>query len=216
MVNESYFQEEMTRGGFISHLESFIKQLLSSPRTAKVDEYLLKHGLDNQNAIKLLMAPVYKTTDTAFGEDGEQIKAVPSVLIRSEKIVLGDDGKDKFTVTYKVPRFKFKEKMRNLYRYAVENQIIDPVKKLAEQKVDECDCAGCLQGGGDNFDAGEYSKPISSPIKRKTIYITEDQLEHLEEATTTFNAGDYTYTAPAFGDKETLNHKNIFKNSFQK
>ena len=142
MVNESYYQEEMTRGGFISHLESFIKQLLSSPKAARVDEYLLQHGLDNQNAIKLLMAPVYRTNEVAIGEDGEEIKVVPSVVIRSEKIVLGDDGKDKFTVTYKVPRYKFKEKMRNLYRYAVENQIIDPVKKLAEQKVDECDCAG--------------------------------------------------------------------------
>ena len=225
VLQEGNYQDEMTRGGFISHLESFIKDLLSSPKNAKTDDYLRQHGLDNKAAIKLLIAPVYKSDETTRDKNGKEIKVVPSAVIRVERIVMGEDGKDKFTVTYKVPRFKFKEKMRNLYKYALENGVIDAVRPL-----DETDCGGCLQGGGNNFEAGEYNTKLSMPIihrtfnesrdmmkqnKRKTLKITEKQLKYIKETTTTMNAGDYIYDAPAFGDAETLDHTDIMKKSFQ-
>ena len=225
VLQEGHYQDEMTRGGFISHLESFIKDLLSSPKNAKTDDYLRQHGLDNQAAIKLLIAPVYKSDETTTDKNGKEIKVVPSAVIRVERIVMGEDGKDKFTVTYKVPRFKFKEKMRNLYKYALENGVIDAVRPL-----DETDCAACLQGGGKNFEAGEYNTKLSMPIihrtfnesrdmmkqnKKKTLKITEKQLKYIKEATTTMNAGDYIYNAPALGDAETLDHTDIMKKSFQ-
>lgn len=46
---------------------------------------------------------------------------------------------------------------------------------------------------------------VSEEIFEQFKKMMED--EALEEATTTFNTGDYTYTAPAFVDKETANRK---------
>lgn len=284
-ISESYFGDELTRYGFMSHMESYIRQLLTDPKTAKVDDYLLSHNIDNGKALSLLL----KRTNPNDEES--------AVLVRRERIKSGDDGKDIFSITYKLPREKYKQKMRNLYINCFESNIIkgcpinedlnyyerplssgpnpfatcgnavsqcapdttgdrfagyvnqndkayvphmfcdednmikdieamDKDKKYAKcgglnkKVVNETDCAGCMQGGGENPDAGQYIAPISKPIKR-TILMTEDQLEYLrnniEEATTTFNAtsagnamGDMTPPG-VFGDKETLNHKNILK-----
>ena len=46
-IYERYFpNDEMTKYGFISHLEAYIKQLLNDPSTANVDVFLKKHGID--------------------------------------------------------------------------------------------------------------------------------------------------------------------------
>ena len=242
-INEGYFGDELTRYGFISHMEAYMKQLLTNPKTARVDQYLLSHGIDNDKALRLLLKKTNASDENS------------AVLIRNEKIKTGEDGKDIFSITYKLPRENYKRKMRDLYINCFESNIVKgcPIDEanyrapqifsneeqmvkdiedmdkdgkhakcggLNKKVINETDCGGCMQGGGDNPDAGQYVAPLNGgkPIKR-TVYMTEDQVRHLKkimgESTTTFNVtsagnamGDITPPG-AFGDKETMNHKNI-------
>ena len=280
-IVEGYFGDELTMYGFISHMKAYIKQLLTNPKTANVDNYLLSHGIDNERALKMLL----KRTNY-YDENS-------AVLIKKEHIKTGDDGKDIFSITYKVPSEGYRNKMRNLYINNFESNIVEgcpineelnyyerslsstpsPFKSgekvisqcvpgstgdrwasyvnkndktytphmfsneeqmvkdiedmdkdgkyakcggLNKKPVNEMDCAGSLQGGGNNFDAGEVVAPINAgkPIRR-TVYMTEDQVKHLkkviDEATASTSdvtpAGDLAW--PAFADAETTNHKNI-------
>ena len=279
MLNESYFGDELTRYGFMSHMEAYMRQLLTNPKTAKVDDYLLSHGINNEKALELLLKRQDHRDENS------------AVLVRRERIKTGDDGKDIFSISYKIPREGYKQKMRNLYinyfennkvegcpinedlnyyerplsstpspfkssvkivsqcapnsigdrwanevnnndnayvphMFSNEEQMVKDIENMDKEgvyakrgglnkPVNECDCAGCMQGGGDNPDAGQYVKPLGGkPIKR-TVYMTEDQVRHLkkvmDEATASTSdvtpAGELAW--PAFADKETTNHKNI-------
>ena len=56
-------------------------------------------------------------------------------------------------------------------------------------------------GGATGSDAsGQYSQPLFG-VQRRQIY-------DVEESTTTSTVGDYQYTVPFTGDKETLARKN--------
>lgn len=120
---KEYIDDEMTRYGFIAHMEAYIKQLLSNPQTAKVDEYLLKHNIDSPKALSLLLKRQ---------EPGDETSAI---LIRTEKIrpeelseedaANGVVPKDKFVIKYKLPRKDYMKKMRNLYINTFESHIID-------------------------------------------------------------------------------------------
>jgi hypothetical protein len=74
-----------------------------------------------------------------------------------------------------------------------------------------------MQAGGDNPDAGTFIEPLSKPIRRKTIYVTKEQYQRLqEEAVMDTAIGDFGYDAPPFKKKKdpTYNHKNMMKKSF--
>lgn len=115
-ILESYFpNDELTRYAFMSHMEAYIKQLLSDPTKANVDDFLKEHGFNNEKALSLLL----KKTNP---ED-----EYSAIVIRSEKIrpEETDDPnktpKDKFVVKYKLPRKDYMKKMRNLYISLFEN-----------------------------------------------------------------------------------------------
>lgn len=117
---ESYFpDEEITRYGFISHMEDYIKQLLKDPTKAKVDDYLMKFGIGSPQALVALL----KRTDPSDENS--------AVLIRKEKIkpdenaVEGTIAKDKFYIKYKLPRKDYMKKMRNLFISMFENHTVD-------------------------------------------------------------------------------------------
>ena len=132
---ESYFpDEEMTRFGFISHMESYIKQLLTNPVTAKVDDYLMKFGLGSPSALLLLL----KRSDPSDENSAILIrkeKIVPEEL-SEEDIANGKKPKDKFVVKYKLPRKDYMKKMRNLYISLFENHCIDG-KSLNEENAND-------------------------------------------------------------------------------
>lgn len=128
LLIESLFpNDEMTMYGFILHMEAYIKQLLTNPQKAKVDDYLLKHGVDSPKALSLLLKQDSDDSNSA-------------VLIRTEKIrpekmsqngVVSEDEtdnnivpKDRFYVKYKLPRKNYMEKMRKLYINTFESHII--------------------------------------------------------------------------------------------
>ena len=238
IISERYFGDEITRYGFISHMEAYIKQLLTNALTAHIDDYLKEHGLTDEQALSALLKK--------YGNDEES-----SVLLRTEKIKTGEDGKDIFVVTYKLPRKDYKKKMRRLFIDLFESNVVEgcPIEeeykpqvfgnqeqmikdiqdmdkdgKYAkcgglDKKVNETDCGGCMQGGGDNPDAGQFVAPLTKKPITRTILMNEDQLSYLkemlaEDAPAVMNtpAGDFGYDAPGVDvkkDDPTLNHKNI-------
>lgn len=125
----TYFPDakELTRHGFVSHMEDFIGKLIGdNPLSADVDDYLKGFGFDAPKAIKILTKP--------------EIDGVPetAVVMRTERIKSGgidengEQEKDEFQVTYKIPKKDMAngikgidEKLRNLYIKLFENHIVE-------------------------------------------------------------------------------------------
>ena len=110
---------------------------------------------------------------------------------------------------------KIKSELKHIYKDVVSN-IYD------KDRLNE-DGEG---GGATSADAsGQFTTPLfGKPIKRKTMYITQEQEAYLkkmieEEVVMNTQAGNFGYDAP-IGDKnsdfykEANNHKNIMKNSW--
>ena len=232
VVNESLFDnDELTRYGFISHMEDFIKQLLKDPMKAKTDEYLAKHGIDSPKAVKMLIMKSDPNDENS------------AILIRKERIEDGgydEDGKrlkDKFHIKYTLPRKDYDKKMKKLYINLFENYRCDNPMLNEEDAGSAMGVAmGSTTTFGDTGDNGSgqfitpfrprkkmdeedtdvVKKPIYTP---KTLQITEEQLNAIKEATTTFgmtpqnNAmGDMTPPG-CFNDRETNDHKDMIKKS---
>jgi len=67
--------------------------------------------------------------------------------------------------------------------------------------------------------SGQYTTPLfGKPIKRKSLYLTQEQIDYIKEATATSSAGNYQYDVPLQGDDdfygEAMDHKDIMKKSF--
>lgn len=91
-----------------------------------------------------------------------------------------------------------------------------------------------MGGASTTFTTGDYTfdTPVNFGKKKgkdnvirktgsKQIYVTEDQIKYIKEATTTQDTGEYQFTVPMQGGQErfydeALDHKNIMKKSFQK
>jgi hypothetical protein len=243
----------------------------------------MNHGITSERALEMLTKPV-------VGANPES-----AILLKTEKIKTGDDGKDIFSITYKIPESdKFRQKMRDLYDREFGNEVNEElnyyerhlmstpspfkngikvvsqckpgsigdrwagyvnnnenkyvpsmftdeeqmVKDIEEMDTDnayktrgglnkaivkETDCGAALQGGGDEFEDGEYSRKLGNKIisrtfaegKKRTVFMTEDQVRYIkktiDEATASTSdvtpASELAY--PAFTDAETANHKNI-------
>ena len=228
----TYFPDakELTRHGFVSHMEDFIGKLIGdNPLGADVDDYLKGFDIDAPKAIKMLTTPeIADNPDTA-------------IVVRSERIKNGgydEDGKplkDEFQVIYKVPKRNpelgikgIDEKLRNLYIKTFENHTI-PGTILNEDGEGAVPIDGVVNGPGATtcdgsngqyqavsfpiqrrtfFNGGKKdekneSRKMKLPIGRKTMYITEEQFKKLKEAVemdTRF--GDFGYDAPGLGIKK--------------
>ena len=195
----TYFPDatELTRHGFVSHMEDFVGKLIGdNPLKADVDDYLKGFDIDAPKALELLTKP--------------EIEGFPesAVVIKTERIKNGgydEDGKpmkDEFQVIYKVPKKNpelgikgIDEKLRNMYIKLFENHVIkDTILEDGE---------GGMCGDGEAFTPGatadsedgngQYTanafpivrrkfnenKKMKRPIGRLTMYITEDQMNEL-------------------------------------
>ena len=220
IVAEGLFpNDEITRFGFISHMEDFIKQLLKDPRTAKADSYLERHGIDSPKAVEILIK--------RDNPDDER----SAVLIRKERIEDGgydENGnrlKDKFHVKYMLPRDGYDKKMKKIYVNLFENYRCD--NPMLNEDGEALGSTTTFGSDGSNG-SGQFIQPLTAkPSKKqehiyqpKTIQITEEQLDAIKEATATFgmtpqgNAmGDITPPG-AFNDDETNDHKDMMEKSF--
>ena len=193
----TYFPDakELTRHGFVSHMEDFIGKLIGdNPLKADVDDYLKGFDIDAPKALELLTKP--------------EIEGFPesAVVIKTERIKNGgydEDGKpmkDEFQVIYKVPKKNpelgikgIDEKLRNMYIKLFENHIVKETI-LEDGEGGMCGDGGAMEdmGGATNASSsGQFTTPAFGIMRRKvyspkneskirrTMYITEDQMNKL-------------------------------------
>lgn len=208
----TYFPDakELTRHGFVSHMEDFIGKLIGeNPLKADVDDYLKGFDIDAPKALEMLTKP--------------EIEGFPesAVVVKTERIKNGgydENGKpmkDEFQVIYKVPKKDMAngikgidEKLRNLYIKLFENHIVEGTVLNEDGECGMCGDGGAMEdmGGATNdnasngqysavafpvqrrtiFNAGEKkktneSKKMKRPIGRLTMFITEEQMEQLAQ-----------------------------------
>lgn len=205
--------KEMTRYAFISHMEDYIKKLLTDPLHADTDDFLKYHNIDGPRALSLLI----KRTDPNDENS--------AILIKTTKIKdngtdeNGNRKKDSFVVKYKAPRKNYTKKMRNLYINLFESNII-------ESTILNEDGEGCPPGAtsAENCNGSAPIVPFlgkTKPIKQKTLYITSEQQKYIkkildEESVVNTQYGDFGYDAPAFAKKgdPSLDHKNMMEKSW--
>ena len=180
----SYLNNEITFFGFLSHTKAFLKNLLLSPLTADIDEYLKDNGLNRKDFINILLS---------------------KNIVEKETKIENNNGVDNFMVTYKIPKRNFERKMRRLYTSLFEQHEI-----MESNVINETDCAGAMQGGGANPDAGQFITPIGK-VQRRRIYVTNEQLEMLKEMSTADVDGcQYDVPLNFNGDNDpAYNHKNM-------
>ena len=200
----TYFPDakELTRHGFVSHMEDFIGKLIGdNPLKADVDDYLKGFDIDAPKALELLTKP--------------EIEGFPesAVVVKTERIKNGgydENGKpmkDEFQVIYKVPKKNpelgikgIDEKLRNMYIKLFENHTIKSTI-LEDGEGGMCGDGGAMEdmGGATNASSsGQFVQPLfkdivrkkmpsevrenkkmKRPIGRLTMYITEDQMNEL-------------------------------------
>ena len=174
----------------------YIKELLTNPINANIDDYLQNNGLDRKTLLDALMA---------------------RNIVEKETKIEEKNGSDAFSISYKIPKRNFERKMRRLYSSLFEKNEISESTTIIET-----DCGGAMQGGGENPSAGQYEAPLKNkngkfPIQRrqiKTVYVTNEQCQMLKEMGTS-DAGNYQYDVPLNfngGNDPTYNHKNIIAN----
>lgn len=187
-----YINDDITFFGFISHLKVFLKNLLTNPIETNIDDYLKRHGIDKDELLDEL---------------------IDRNIVEKETDIDDKSDKDKFIVTYKIPKKNFERKVRRLYSYLFENDDNINETKLTEDGATSCGSA--MQGGGLNPEAGQYTAPIGK-VQRRKIYVTKEQYEMLKE-TSTQDTGDYQYDVPFKfnnGNDPAYDHKNMMEKSF--
>lgn len=153
----TYFPDakELTRHGFVSHMEDFIGKLIGdNPMSADVDDYLKGFDIDAKKALEILTRP--ETDDMPES----------AVVVRTERIKnggvdeFGKPMKDEFQVIYKVPKRDpergikgIDEKLRNLYIKLFENHIVEGTVLNEEDGGDGASI--CDAGFGQNAGPGE-------------------------------------------------------------
>ena len=196
----TYFPDakELTRHGFVSHMEDFIGKLIGdNPMSADVDDYLKGFDIDSKKAIEMLTEP--------------EIEGFPesAVITRTERIKnggtdeFGKPMKDDFLVIYKVPKRDpekgikgVDEKLRNLYIKKYENHIVEGT--ILNEDGEGGD------GATNASSSGQYTTPLFGMVRRKlyspkgerkskkkkgkkrpigklTMFITEEQMEQLAQ-----------------------------------
>lgn len=226
----TYFPDakELTRHGFVSHMEDFVGKLIgSNPLGADVDDYLKGFDIDAKKALEILTKP--ETDDMPES----------AVVMRTERIKnggvdeFGKPMKDEFQVIYKVPKKDpergikgIDEKLRNIYIKLFENHIVKGTILNEEGEGGMCGDGSAMEdmGGATNASSsGQYTTPLFGMVRRKgyspktaneskkmkrpigkmTMYITEEQMEQLaqlikEEAEMDTRFGNFGYDAPGF------------------
>ena len=205
----TYFPDakELTRHGFVSHMEDFIGKLIGdNPLSADVDDYLKGFDIDAKRALEILTKPEDET------------RPETAVVMRTERIKnggtdeFGKPMKDEFQVTYKVPKKDMAngikgidEKLRNLYIKLFENHIVEGTVLNEDGEGGMCGDGGAMEdmGGATNASSsGQYTTPMFGMVRRKgyspkttnegkkkmkrpigrlTMFITEEQMKQLEQ-----------------------------------
>ena len=185
-ISEGYDKEmEMTEQKFHSHIRNFISQILQDPVNAQPSILLKANGLNRSILLKYLLNS--------------------GILIRDERISDRDENGEPKTATmmvkFRCPKKNFDRKIQKLYMRLFEKNLPQRQIHLRHEEINEEGEGGAIGGATSAASSGQFIQPFGSVQRRKMP--TE-----IEETTTTMNTGNYQYTVPFGGDKETLARKN--------
>lgn len=183
-----YINDEITFFGFLSNVKSFLKGLLTNPTNADVNDYLKRHGIERKQLLDELLN---------------------RNIVEKETKIEEVNGKDKFHISFKIPKHNFERKMKRLYSFLFEKNEI--TESVIFEDGGATTCSGAMQGGGSNPDAGQFIQPIGK-VQRRKIYVTNEQYKMLKEMGTV-DAGNYQYDVPFGSDKNdpAFDHKNMIE-----
>ena len=158
-----------------NEVKGFLKELLINPTTADVNDYLKRHGVER----KVLLDELLKRD-----------------IVNKETKIEEINGKDKFHISFKIPKHNFERKMKRLYSFLFEKNEI--VESVIFEDGGATTCSGAMQGGG--------------KVQRRKIYVTNEQYKMLKEMGTV-DAGNYQYDVPFGSDKNdpAFDHKNMIE-----
>ena len=198
IINESDFQRlkkiseecdkemEMTEQKFHSNIRNFISQLLQDPVNAQPSMLLKMHGLYRSVLLKYLL------------DNG--------TLVRDERISdvdeNGEPKKATMMVKFKCRKKNFDRKIQKLYMRLFEKNLPQRTVPLRNEELNEDgEGGGAIAGATTAASSGQFIQPFGGVQRRKMS--TE-----IDETTDTNSVGNYQYTVPFGGDKETLARKN--------
>ena len=191
-----YWDRDLTFYEFLSYTKAFLKQLLSNPLGADIDPSLVENGLSREKLLNALL------------ERG---------IVEKETKIEDINDRDKYSVLYKIPKKNFDRKMRRLFSQLFEANEITESIVIKEEGGGAASCGSAMQGGGSNPDAGQFIQPLGK-VRRRKIYITQEQVDMLKE-TTTQDSGNYQYDVPLKfngGNDPAYNHKNMISGGIPK
>ena len=137
--------KEVTYYEFLLSAKKFLKELLINPGKAQIDGLLSSNGMNKDEFIQ-------KMKDLGLIKSSEKIDEVQ---------IEGTDKKvAKHFIQYKVPRSRFKEKMKELYK-----ECFPSTENINEDGATSC--GSVMQGGGTNPDAGQFTVPFGGVQRRK-------------------------------------------------
>ncbi len=170
--------EEVTFYEFFVNVKKYLKDLLTKPADAEPSSILTRNVSKNELLKKM--------TDLGIIKKSEKIDEVP-VEEDTKKVA-------KHFVQYKVPKRNFEEKVKELYKEVVSENISKSVFGNEQELVDEIknmdydnayatrgglneegegggatSCGSVMQGGGLNPDAGQYTTPFGN-VQRRSFY----------------------------------------------
>ena len=187
--NMRMINEKMSEEAFISHVKNYLKQLLTNPIGAQPDAFLKSNGLDGKTLLPKLLDY--------------------DIIVKKTKIV--SEGKDRFEISYKIPRNNFEKKILRLYNELFD----DDTKEINEDGASGVGVAGATNCNGSS---GAFVQPVF-PMMRRSIK-TKPQTEDInEEAVMDTAIGDFGFDAPPFKRKKkdpAYDHRNMIKKSFRR
>lgn len=191
VINESDFKQltdyaEMTEQKFHSNIRKFISQLLQDPVNAQPSDLFKFYGFKRSNLLHHLLS----------GNN--------PILIRKERISDRDENGEPKTATMMVkfmcPKKDFDRKLQKLFIKLFERNL-PPRKSHKQDELNEDGEGGAMGGATSTDSSGQFIQPVF-PMQRRKMPV------EIEETTDTSSVGNYQYTVPFGGDKETLARKN--------
>ena len=137
--------KEVTFYEFLVSTKKFLKELLINPGHAQIDNLLSSNGVEKDDFIQ-------KMKDLGLLKSSEKI----------DEVQLEDSDKEvaKHFIQYKVPRSRFKEKVKELYK-----EYFPQMENINEDGATSC--GSVMQGGGTNPDAGQPTVPFGGIQRQK-------------------------------------------------
>lgn len=183
--------DEITRHGFVSNMEAFIRKLLSGEINSQTNAYLLSHGISSDVALKCLLDKPDKNDPTS------------AVLSRKESIKTDKEtNKDRFHIKYTLnDRRNLEKKLRNIYIKLFEYHIVDDNKLLNEESNEPPFIADEFMIGAEGVSKTDVLSMPTYRVKtknentnkmKKTVILSEEQLNYIRETVSCGGCGGGT------------------------